>query len=74
MTFPLSTGVVLFQRINRKHKRKLYLISASPGLVCQKSIIHCLKGTPLDTTFTLTNGKGASEFSPGLAAESAKGG
>lgn len=74
MTFSLSTAVVLFQRINRKHKRKLYLISASPGLVCLKSIIHCLKGTALDSTFTLTNAKGAPDFPPGLAAESAKGG
>lgn len=74
MNFPLSTAVVLFQRINRKHKRKLYLISASPGLVCLKSIIHCLKGTALDSTFTLANTKGVPDFSSGLAAESAKGG
>lgn len=74
MNFTLSTAVVLFQRINRKHKRKLYLISASPRLVCLKSIVHSLKGTPLDSTFTLTNTKGAPDFSPGLGAGSAKGG
>lgn len=74
MTFSLPTAVVPFQTINRKHKRKLYLISASPGLVCLKSIIHCPKGTALDSTFTLTNGKGAPDFSLGFAAESAKGG